>query len=79
MLNVEAIIEVDITAADALAELHSQLIARHVTVGLARLKQDLRAELERAGVIDVIGEHMIFPTLPTVLEAFARRFDDQSS
>ncbi len=78
VLNVEAIVEVDITAADALAELHRELIARDVTLGVARLKQDLRDELEPAGAIDAIGENMIFPTLPTVLEAFAHRHDDRS-
>jgi MFS superfamily sulfate permease-like transporter len=79
VLNVEAIVEVDITAVDALNELRRQLAGRDIAMGLARLKQDLRDELERAGVIDEIGESMLFPTLPTVLKAFDERTEDASS
>jgi MFS superfamily sulfate permease-like transporter len=79
VLNVEAIVEVDITAADALSELLRELKLLNITLGLARLKQDLRVELERAGLIVEIGEHMVFPTLPTVLEKFAARHRDESS
>ena len=55
------------------------LTEQDITLGLARLKQDLRAELEPTGVLEAIGEHMIFPTLPTVLEAFEHRHDDASA
>ncbi len=79
VVNVEAIVEVDITAAGALRELHRDLTDRNITLGLARLKQDLRVQLEPAGLIDEIGEEMIFPTLPTVLTAFADRFEGRSS
>jgi MFS superfamily sulfate permease-like transporter len=79
VLNVEAIVEVDITAVDALRELHRDLSDRGIHFGLARLKQDLRVELERAELIDELGEHMIFPTLPTVLDTFERRHVDDSS
>jgi high affinity sulfate transporter 1 len=78
VLNVEANVEVDITAVDALEELRRQLTSRGIAMGLARLKQDLRVELERAGLIDEIGEAMIFPTLPTVLKAFDHRGDASS-
>jgi high affinity sulfate transporter 1 len=79
VLNVEANVEVDITAVDALRELHDQLHQQGIAMGLARLKQDLRVELDRAGLIDEIGEGMIFPTLPTVLKAFDQRAEDASS
>jgi len=79
VLNVEANVEVDITAVDALAELHRELKLLGIQLGLARLKQDLRAELAPTGLIDEIGEHMIFATLPTAREAFDQRHGDQSS
>jgi MFS superfamily sulfate permease-like transporter len=79
VINVEAIVEVDITATDALRELQRELRERGIHMGLARLKQDLRAELARAGIIDDIGEEMIFATLPTVLKAFEQRHRDVSS
>ena len=79
VLNVEAIVEVDLTASDAVRELRRELSERGIATGLARLKQDLRVELERAGILDEIGEHMIFPTLPTVLDSFEHRHRDESS
>ena len=73
VLNVEATVEVDITAADTLAELADELDRRGVRLGLARMKQDLRDQLAPTGLLERIGPDMVFPTLPTALEAFAHR------
>ena len=70
LLNVEANTEVDITAADGLRELQGDLAAQGVLLGLVRLKRDLYEPLRRAGVVDLIGEDMCFPTLPVAEEAF---------
>ena len=55
MLNAEANVEIDITAADALEQLRVDLVERGVIVALARVKQDLRDDLRAAGLIDSIG------------------------
>ena len=73
VLNTEAIVEVDLTAVDALEELRAELERREVVVALARVKQDLRNELRPSGLLDRIGEDRVFPTLPTAVEAFQRR------
>ena len=70
VLNAEAIIEIDVTAADALEELRASLTDRGVVVALARLKQDLRDELAGSGLLERIGEDHIFPTLPTAVAAY---------
>jgi SulP family sulfate permease len=70
ILNVEANTEVDITACDGLKDLHADLAAQGVRLGLVRLRQDLYIPLRKAGVVDVIGEDMLFPTLPVVEEAY---------
>jgi SulP family sulfate permease len=70
LLNVEANVEVDITGADALEQLRAELEERGIIFALARLKQDLRDQLARTGLLDRIGEEHIFPTLPTALEGF---------
>ena len=70
ILNVEANVEIDITAADGLRDLHRELAARGVRLGLARVKRDLRMPLERAGLAELIGEDMLFPTLPVAEEAY---------
>lgn len=70
ILNVEANVEVDITAADGLRELHGDLAERGVRLGLARVKHDLLEPLGRAGLAELIGPHMLFPTLPVAEEAY---------
>ena len=70
ILNVEANVEVDITAADGLRGLHCDLTTRGVRLALARVKQDLLLPLERAGLTELIGADMLFPTLPVAEEAY---------
>jgi SulP family sulfate permease len=70
VLNVEANVEIDITAADGLTDLFHDLEQAGVRLGLARVKHDLRLPLERAGLTELIGADMLFPTLPVAEEAY---------
>jgi len=70
LLNAEAVIEIDLTAADMLNELADELDQRGVVLALARVKHDLRTDLRPSGLLDRIGEDRIFPTLPTAVAAF---------
>jgi high affinity sulfate transporter 1 len=72
LLNAEAIVELDMTSADALRALVGDLEERRVVFAMARVKQDLRAYLAKAGLFDVIDEERIYPTLPVALEAYDR-------
>ncbi|WP_328520374.1 SulP family inorganic anion transporter [Kribbella sp. NBC_00359] len=72
LLNTEANIEIDITALDALDSLREELAGRGIVLALARVKQDLRDDLEAAGFLERLGPHRIFYTLPTAVEAFRR-------
>jgi SulP family sulfate permease len=70
LLNAEANVEIDSTAAEMLAALPQLRVQRGVVLALARVKQDLRADLRAAGLLDLVGEERIFMTLPTAVEAF---------
>lgn len=70
ILNCEAIVEIDITAADVLEELRRELASRNITVALSRVKQDLYLQLKKAGLVRTIGAEHIYPTLHTAIEAF---------
>ncbi|MEU6236564.1 sulfate permease [Kitasatospora sp. NPDC047058] len=70
VLNAEANVEVDITALDSLEALREELAARGTVLALARVKQDLRQELDAYGLIDTIGEDRVFPTLPAAVAAY---------
>lgn len=70
VLNVEANVEIDITAADGLRALHADLAGRGVRLGLARVKNDLLIPLGRAGLDELVGADMLFATLPVAEEAY---------
>jgi SulP family sulfate permease len=72
LLNAEAIVELDVTAADALRALIDDLGERRVVFAMARVKQDFRAQLARGGLLQAMDEERIYPTLPTAVEAFER-------
>ena len=73
VLNMEANVEIDLTATDMLDELRAELASRGIVLALARVKQDLALYLERAGLLERIGDDHVFPTLPTALEGFRSR------
>ncbi|HVX42701.1 MAG TPA: sulfate permease [Mycobacteriales bacterium] len=77
LLNAEANVEVDITAVDAIEHIRRELADRGVVFAMARVKQDLRVNLEAVGLVDRIGAEHIFMTLPTALEAFERRAQER--
>jgi MFS superfamily sulfate permease-like transporter len=70
VLNVEANVEVDFTALEAMDDLRSEIVDRGAVFALARVKQDLLARLEAFGLIDAIGADRLFPTLPTAVDAY---------
>ncbi|GLY99904.1 sodium-independent anion transporter [Actinoplanes sp. NBRC 103695] len=70
VLNMEANVEVDSTALEALEALRAELTGRGIVFGLARVKQDLREALDAYGLAASIGEDRIFPTLPTAVAAY---------
>ena len=72
VLNAEAVSEVDITAADALEQLRQELERRGIVVGIARMKEELRADLATTPFLRNIPDDRIFATLPTTVEAYHR-------
>ncbi|MDO3647700.1 sulfate permease [Nocardia mangyaensis] len=70
VLNAEANVEVDLTALDAVEQLRTELVTRGVIFAMARVKHDLRDDLDASGLTDRIGADRLFPTLPTALDAF---------
>lgn len=73
VLNMEANVEIDITAIDMLSELRAELAAKNITFTMARVKQDLYLSLERAGFLSNTQAEHIYPTLPTAIAAFKQR------
>jgi MFS superfamily sulfate permease-like transporter len=70
LLNLEAVTELDITAADTLHALCDELAERGITIAVARAKHKLLDDLHHSGLRDRIGDDRIFPTLPTAVAAY---------
>lgn len=72
VLNTEANVEVDITALDSVEELRREITEREMVFAMARVKQDLRDQLDAYGLTESIGNGLIFPTLPTAVSAYKK-------
>jgi high affinity sulfate transporter 1 len=70
VLNVEANVEVDFTALEAMDSLREELTRGGTVFALARVKQDLLDRLKAFGLAEKIGADLLFPTLPTMVAAY---------
>ncbi|MEV6426386.1 sulfate permease [Nocardia sp. NPDC051463] len=75
VLNAEANVEVDLTALDAVEQLRSDLAEQGIVFAIARVKQDLRDDLDASGLTARIGERHLYPTLPTAVAAYQQEVD----
>ena len=73
ILNTEAIVETDITAVDMLEELIDELKTRGITFGMARVKQDLYAQLKRSRLLKKMQPERIYLTLHSAIAGFESR------
>ncbi len=73
ILNAEANSEMDLTAVDALANLRTELAARGIHFGMARVKNETLVALENGGQLEEIGRQNIYATLPTAVAAYRER------
>jgi len=78
LLNAEANVELDVTAADALEQLRAELDRNGIVFAMARVKVELREQLARTPLLDRIGADRIYATLPTALEGYHAWEQDQT-
>ena len=79
VLNTVRLASLDITAVELLEELRSELAARGITLVMARVKQGLMAQLERAELLHKIGPEHIYPTVQAAIASFEARHRPSSS
>ena len=63
ILDFEAVNQVDVTGAQTLQSVHDTLTARGIRLIIARAKSSVREELRRNGIIDLLGEENLVPTV----------------
>ncbi len=73
VLDMEGVGSIDTTAVDALGDLIDELEEAAVDVSLARANDRVLDVLERAGLIERLGEDRVYPTINSAVAAFRRR------
>jgi MFS superfamily sulfate permease-like transporter len=70
VVTAEPVTSVDITAADALAELRCNLSEVGIELCFAELKDPVKDKLKRFGLFEQIGENHFFPTIDIAVESY---------
>lgn len=73
LIDAEAIIDIDVTATEALSTLQRELERRGIVLVIARANHPLQKMLTRAGLTQRIGEEHFYPTVRTGVQAFLER------
>jgi MFS superfamily sulfate permease-like transporter len=73
LLDLSLTPEVDVPVVEVLEQLHEHLAARGVELWLSHIRVGTRATLERAGVLESIGQGRIYPRTSDGILAFALR------
>jgi len=77
LLNFEANVQIDLTAVDALDELHEELERRGIEMAMARVKYEMHAELRNSGFVDRVGADRVFATLPTAVISYVESYTEK--
>jgi SulP family sulfate permease len=73
VLDCGAMFDLDVTGADALKDLESELGQRGITLALAEPHAPMRQVLRRSGLLDTFGHDNVFSTVSESVRAYVRR------
>ena len=73
VIAAEPITSVDVTSADALAELDAALKTEGIELDFAELKDPVKDKLRRFGLFDLFAEDRFFPTKESAVSEHIRR------
>jgi MFS superfamily sulfate permease-like transporter len=79
VVTAEPVTSVDVTAADALAELHEALKVAGIELCFAELKDPVKDKLKRFGLFTQIGENRFFPTISAAVEDYLATHEMEES
>ncbi|MFL5734883.1 MAG: SulP family inorganic anion transporter [Chloroflexia bacterium] len=70
VIAAEPVTDIDITAADALAELHKKLEEEGIELRFAEMKGPVKDRLKRYGMFTAFGAESFFPTIGQAVDAY---------
>jgi len=75
VIAAEPVTSVDVTSADALAELDDKLDAAGIEMCFAELKDPVKDKLKRFGLYERFGEKSFFPTIGEAVDAYLKTYN----
>jgi len=72
LVDVQAVTEVDVTAAEMLTRLGAELAAKGIALKFARANRPFREQILRLGLGEHLEETTVFPSVHAAIEAFRR-------
>jgi high affinity sulfate transporter 1 len=66
----EPVTDIDTTAADTVAQLLSELSDEHIRLAFAEIKDPVKDQLERYGLLGKIGREYLFPTIGSAVHQY---------
>ena len=79
VVDMQAVTDIDVTAAEALDRLHADLQQRGIELKFARANRPLRERLTRIGLGGHIGEQSLFPSVHSAVAAFRKQLSGQQT
>jgi len=70
-IDAVAVDDIDFSAAEALREIHKLLQEKGIHLVMADLQDDVYIELQRSGLISLLGKKAIFETTAEVIQAYS--------
>ncbi|PXF55662.1 MAG: SulP family inorganic anion transporter, partial [Candidatus Methanogaster sp.] len=70
LIDAEAMNDIDITGADCLVTLNTELNRKNIVMFLTHVRDPLRDKMQRMGVVDAIGSDHIYETTRDGVDAF---------
>ncbi len=72
LVDMQAVWEIDVTAAEAMSRLAQELQQKGISLRIARANRPLREKLEKIGLAEQLGAEAYFPSVHAAVEAFRR-------
>jgi len=73
LIDAEGMVDIDVTALEALGMLQRELAQKGIVLVIARANHPLQKMLKRAGLVERIGSEHLYPTVRTGVQAYLER------
>ncbi len=69
-LDAAVMADIDYSGGQTLRQVHAALAEHHIRFVIAEALDDVQAQLDRYGIVDLLGDDALYPTVPDAVSAF---------